>query len=182
MRPLIAQLRSESHVQRYELVHALCMSVDYTSRNAGTSPVPGMPHEFLEEIAIPTLIRQRTEKSDDPYAHLWLAMLPNQSPVSDIPDKVELLELAHQLAPHDAFISERVADDILHGIWFACHHLPQSLLAPADSVLRDITQLRQLIPLIRLEGRTTLAAQVTQYEQQIKEFVLRIPNKPQGGG
>jgi hypothetical protein len=178
IRPLIAQLRSELHAQRYELIHALCMAVDYTGRYAGTSPVPGMPHEFLEEIAIPTLIAQRTEKSEDPYAHLWLAMLPSQRTIGDIPDSVELLELAHQLAPSDAFIAERVAHDRLRGIWFVCHHLPQSLFAPADNVLRDIAQLRKLILVTRKEGQAALAKQVAQYEQQIQEFVLRTPITP----
>lgn len=49
MRPLITQLTGEPHAVRLELVQAICRVVDFTKRTAGSSPVAGLPREFLEK-------------------------------------------------------------------------------------------------------------------------------------
>lgn len=177
LRPLLHQLNAETHMQRLDFVHALCQAVDFSDRAPGSSPVPGMPHELLEQIALPTLLTQRAERSDDAYAHLWLAMLPSRRLVPDLPERRELLEIAHRLAPADPFIAECVADERLNSIWFSCHHLPEGLLSPEDAVRGEIKYLRSLMPLVRHERRSTIAEQAERYEKQINEFVLANGDK-----
>lgn len=171
LRPLILELTTKSHERCLELVYALCQAVDWLGRVPGTLPVPGIPHELLEQIVLPTLLAQRTDRPDDAYAHLWLAMLPSRTRIADLPASRELLERAHQLAPSDAFIAERIADERLNSIWFSCHHLPETLLNSEDAIREEIKYLRRLIPLVRQEKRLTLTAEADRYEQEINKFV-----------
>jgi hypothetical protein len=130
-----------------------------------------MPHELLEDVAIPTLLAQRLEHPEDAYAHLWLAMLPSRKLIPSLPDRRELLELAHGLAPTDPFITECIAQERLHSIWFSCHHLPESLLSSEQTVRNEIADLRRLAPLVREERRASLLDEACRYEEQINKFV-----------
>jgi hypothetical protein len=171
LRPLVAQLKADTHARRIELVHTLCSAVEYTNRIAGSSPVPGMPHELLEEIAIPTLLAQRAQHPEDAYAHLWLAMLPSRKLIPGLPERRELLELAQSLAPTDSLVLECIARERLHSIWFSCHHLPEALLSPEQAVRDEIEHLRTLASLVRAECSASFLAEALRYEEQINHFV-----------
>ena len=171
LRPFVAELKSETHARRLELVQALCLAVDCRGRAAGSSPVTGIPYELLEEVAIPTLLAQRLEHPQDAYAHLWLALLPSRKLIPSLPDRRELLELAHGLAPTDPLITECIAQERLHSIWFCCHHLPESLLSSEQTVRNEIADLRRLAPLVREERRATFLDEACRYEGLINKFV-----------
>ena len=171
LRPLIAELLNQSHAARLQLVEALCRAVDHRGRKAGTSPVPGLPYELLEEVAIPTLLNQRRLHPEDAYAHLWLAILPIRHPVEELLNPRELLELAHRLAPTDEFIVERLADERLESVAFACHHLPAALLASPVVIAREIAELRQLASLLGEERRGYLVGQASSYAEGVEQFV-----------
>jgi hypothetical protein len=56
MRPLIAQLLEVSHERRFTLIDAQGRNLNWRGRTAGSSPVPGMPHEYLVSVAMPTIV------------------------------------------------------------------------------------------------------------------------------
>lgn len=170
LRPLIAELASADHGVRLELVDTLCRSLDFRGRVAGSSPVPGLPYELLEQVAIPTLIEQRRAHPDDAYAHLWLAMLPSRYAIPGLPSSRELIKLACQLSPDDEFITERAADALLHSVWYACHHLPDGLLAPAATVSSEIEELRQVASRLREERRKSCLEEAALYAKQLEEY------------
>jgi len=167
---MLVELASVSHEKRLEFISALCFAVDFSGKAPGTSPVPGMPYELLEQIALPTLLAQRLAQPDDPYVHVWLAMLPSRRLIPELPESRELLEAAHQLAPNDTFIAERLADERLNSIWFSCHHLPEILLSSEHGVREDIAHVRRLLHLLPLKRGDALAKQIDMYEQQVNEF------------
>lgn len=171
LRPLIAELVSQSHAARFELIDSLCRAFDYRARVAGTSPVPGLPHELLEQIAIPTLLEHMRAHPGDAYTQVWLAMLPVRHPIPDLPNPRELLFQAYRLAPNDQFIVERIADEHLHSIQFACHHLPSYLLAPADAVLEELGTLRQLALCLSEERRSHFSAEADRHACALEQFV-----------
>lgn len=175
LRPLVAELASQTHAVRFELVDAICRSIDFRGRVAGTSPVPGLPHELLEQIAVPTLLEQIRTQPDDAYAHLWLAMLPIRHSIPDLPERRELLDLAFRYAFGDEFVAERVADERLHSVQFACHHLPSSLLGSADSVLCELAELRQLASGLREERRKYYLAEADYCADAVEQYIQAPP-------
>ena len=170
LRPLIAELASADHAVRLELVDALCRLVDFRDRVAGSSPVPGLPYELLEQVAIPTLLEQRRAQPDDAYAHLWLAMLPSRNVIPGLPSARELIDLAHQLSPDDEFIAERFVEARLHSVAWACHHLPDGLLAPEATVARDIEELRRAASRLSEERRKACLEEAAGYARQLEEY------------
>jgi hypothetical protein len=171
LRPLIAELATQSHAVRLKLIEEICRAVDHRGRKTGTSPVPGLPHELLETIAIPTLLDERGTKPENAYAHVWLALLPVRHPVGELLNPRALLELAHQLAPDDEFIVERLADERLQSIEFSCHHLPASLLASPTDIALEITELQQLASRLSEECRSLFLAAASHYAEEVAKFV-----------
>lgn len=171
LRPLLVQLAAKSHLERLELVSALCFAVDFSGKTPGSSPVPGMPYDFLEQIALPTLLAQRADAPDDAYAHLWLAMLPSRRWIPELPERHELLDAALKLAPTDPYIAERRVDALMNSIWFSCHHLPEVLLSSEGGFRQEVSSVRSLLPLLQEERTRVLSGQLSEYEQQVNKYV-----------
>jgi hypothetical protein len=171
LRPLMAELASAAHFARIELVNAICSTVDWQGRLAGSSPVPGLPHEFLERVAIPTLLDQKRTHPDDAWPCVWLALLPwSQLTKSLTEDSRDLLNRARALAPNDEFICERVADARHQQIKFACHHLPDCLLDSAGNILASIAELRDLTALLSEQRRPFFLDEASRWEAVVVEF------------
>ena len=171
LRPLIAELAAADRATRWLFVDRLCRSVDYRCRKAGTSPVPGIPHDLLEKVVIPTLGEQRHLHPEDPYVLVWMAMLPVRQANLDLPNPLQLLEQAHRLDSADEFVIERLVEERLHWIQFSCHHLPSSLLAPARSILGDIEQLVELASGLREDQQRFFAERAAWYQAEVERFV-----------
>ncbi len=177
LRPLIGKLKLDSHSGRLDLIYSICRTVDHTDRTAGTSPVPGLPHELLEEIAIPTLLEQRRAHPDDAYANVWLALLPMKNYLPELPSARELLKIAYDLVPNDEFVDERVAQERLHSIQFSCHHLPEALLDSAASVVGYINELRQFLAAVTLARKEFYVNAANYCAKEVDDFVRQqTPN------
>jgi hypothetical protein len=170
LRPFVESMKASEFDTRYEFVHAACCLVDFEGRHARSSPVPGMPHDLLEKVAIPTLVEATERNENDAYAWLWLAMLPSNQHFPTRADSRALLERAHRLAPLDQNIAARFADALLHGVWFACHHLPDALLASREVVSADIAALRDLAKRCSATKAIVLAEALGRYETMLSEF------------
>lgn len=170
LRPFVAQLAPRPHDERYAFVAAACGCVDWRNHNAGASPVPGIPYELLQQVAIPTLQEQRRLRPEDARAHAWLALLPVREVGASLPTSRELLREAHRLAPGDEFLIERLAENWLEGVEFACHHLPEALLYPVDEVLRDVEEVRRLVMLLPEGRRGEMLEAVGHYVREIERF------------
>jgi hypothetical protein len=171
LRPLIAELASAPHIARIELVNAICSTVDWQGRSAGSSPVPGLPHEFLERVAIPTLLDQKRMHPDDAWPCVWLALLPSSALIKPLTENSrDLLDRARALAPNNEFICERVADARHQQINFACHHLPGDLLDSTESILASIAELRDLTALLSEQRRPFFMDEASRWEAVVVEF------------
>jgi len=172
LRPLIQDLDGASLGDRIELVDAQCRAISWRGRSAGSMPVPGMPHEYLREVAVPTLLERRDEAPTDHRPFLWLALLPSGHYGADRTDPRQLLQEAHRLAPQDTFIVDRLAAERLDCVWFACHHLPETLLGTVETVRADIAAARSLVALLPQEQRDALESVTLHYEERVNGFVL----------
>jgi hypothetical protein len=176
LRPLIEWLTTSAFDVRYEFVHAICLLVDFDGRQARTSPVPCVPFDLIEKIAIPTLVEATKRDDQDAYALLWLAMLPSNQHYPSRPNPSELIHRAHLLAPNDEFVATRLADDLHHAVWFACHHLPDGLLGSRQTVLRDISNLRRIADNLGSERANILRAAADEYKAMVDAYVEVEPN------
>jgi hypothetical protein len=170
MRPLITQLLEVSQERRFALIDAQGRNLNWRERNAGSSPVPGMPHEYLVSVATPTILSQWRSQPNDPRAHLWLALLPSHGPQWEIPSTNEFLQAAFDLAPQDLFIRERYIERHLESIWFACHHLPKSLLATVEKVRIDIELVRQLSSAMPVEVRSRYEERLQWHQEALDSY------------
>jgi hypothetical protein len=97
-------------------------------------------------------------------------MLPYRRFIPNLPERRKLLEAAHQLAPNDTFIAERLADEGLNSIAFSCHHLPEGLLSSEHVVREEIDHVRRLLHLLPQKRGDAFAKQIDMYEQQVNDF------------
>lgn len=181
LRPLISGLAPQPHAQRMRFVDAVCRNADFRDRKAGSS-VPGIPYELLHQVVLPTVLEQWRLHPEDAYAHVWLAMLPQRAPQPGLPNPRELLMEARRLAPSDPFVIERLADLQLHWIDFACHHLPEALLAPAADLLRDLEELRGLASQLGAEARERFERHAGDYARAIESYLGTQGQASQGTG
>lgn len=173
LRPLIGALAPLRHDERHAFANAACECIDFRNHSAGASPVPGIPHELLEQVVVPAVKEQRQLRPEDARAHAWLALLPVREVGVSLPTSRELLQEAHRLAPDDLFITERLAENWLDGVEFACHHLPEALLYPAEEVLRDLQEVRRLAALLEAGERDRLGGRADGYAREVEAFMAR---------
>jgi hypothetical protein len=176
LRPLIAQLLAQPHAVRHALVNGICRLLDFTAHGAGTSPVEGLPYEFLEKIALPTLLEQHRACPDDAYACVWLAMLPSPKQPNNLPEPWQLLDRALLLVPDDLFVIELRAAMHLHHIDFACHHLPDGLLNTVEGVMSEIAQMRVLAMRSPQNRQIFYLQQAHHFEVQVRDFANANPH------
>jgi len=170
LRPLITELLDAPHALRLEFSVAVCECVPWRGRVAGSSPVPGIPHQLLQEVVVPTLVRQRTEVPDEPLPHLWLGLLPSGQYEPDLPDPRALLDRALELNPTDQFTVECVVQQRLHSVWFSCHHLPHSLLGAEPEVHSELREIQRLASVLSPDQRLEVERAVTYRVEQLNAF------------
>lgn len=175
LRPFIAQLAPRPHDERYAFINAACECVDWRNHRAGSSRVPGLPYELMERVVIPTLYEQRRLQPEDARVHAWMALLPVPEVGVSLPNSRELLQEAHRLVPGDLFVIERLAENWLDGVAFACHHLPEALLYPVEEVMRDLQEVRRLALLLPEGPRANIERIANGCDQEIQAFVAQRP-------
>jgi len=170
LRPLITELSGAPHALRFEFSVAVCECVPWRGRTAGSSPVPGIPHQLLQEVVVPTLVRQRTEVPDEPLSHLWLGLLPSRQYEPDLADPRALLDRALELNPTDQFTVECVVQQRLHSVWFSCHHLPHSLLGVESEVRTELQEIQRLGFVLSPDQRLEVERAVAYRVEQLNTF------------
>lgn len=170
LRPLITELSGDPHALRLEFSVAVCECVPWRGRIAGSSPVPGIPHQLLQEIVVPTLVRQRTEVPDEPLSHLWLGLLPSRRYELDLPDPRALLDRALELNPTDQFTVQCAVQQRLHSVWFSCHHLPHSLIGGESEVRSELQEIQTLASVLSPDQRLEVQRAVTYRVEQLNAF------------
>ncbi len=167
-RAFTEKLLEKNHQTKLEIVYAILEILEWRE-----SPrMVGSPYEFLKRVIKPTLRNELTQNPKDFRPHLWLALLLHVHGEAYDLDSFTLLEQAYSLAPNDVFVIERIVNMLVHGIWFACHHLPDGLLASEESVVEDNKRVRSLLEHLPQSVRLSYEYRLNESLDRFKKWQL----------
>lgn len=171
MLPLIDSLPSASLNDRFDFVDSIIKSMNQQAAHACAELL--LPRKLVEDIFIPTLMEYMREFPQNPYAPMWLAILPKYDHYPHVPTEKELLAAACQLAPNDEYIVSSLAKRLLHEIFWDCHHLPEGLIAPEKVIRHNILWLKELAASACIKNPHYFLEELPVIENALDDFAYR---------
>lgn len=169
LRPFVATAANWPFADRILFVDALCRLIDKIDPRPRAVPYDGIPYPLLAEVVHPTLVEWIASDESAAYAYLWLAVLPE--PKGANVNVTDCFASARKLAPQDERIAKHEVRWLLDLIAWDCHHLPQTLLAPAETILSRIRDVSDRLSMLAQKERNSAFLEMRDAHERIQTYL-----------